>query len=224
MADRKSERRRKHENKEEENRALIDDDEKRRARELLALQYDIGRGFVYNMRLSKAYILSCILMALATLAVVLYLIIAVHMQQQPLPLWVVILDGIVCIFMVLETTVDMGFLKWKFWSSPWHVFDLLVSILCVLGWVLLLLEYLKVLADSSGFIWVALLTIRYIGQVIRIIRYLRVAAEAKASQDVVEEQQVFFEEVPTSHRLLMTHETASYIDQNQNMDDSYLSI
>ena len=45
---------------------------------LLSIQSDIGKGIVYNIRLSRWYLAYCSLMAVATLTLVIFMIVDVH--------------------------------------------------------------------------------------------------------------------------------------------------
>lgn len=45
---------------------------------LLSIQNDIGKGIIYNIRLSRWYLAYCFLMAIATLCLVIFMIVDVH--------------------------------------------------------------------------------------------------------------------------------------------------
>lgn len=61
-----------------ERKPLLPEAQRRRSKLLLSLQSDIGKGFVFAVRLSRWYLLYCALMAMLTLALVVYMIVDVH--------------------------------------------------------------------------------------------------------------------------------------------------
>lgn len=175
-----------------EGEPLLEDEEKerRKAAALRSLQKDVGRGVVYNVRLSKLYVAYCLCMSLLTAALVIYLIIHVETTEAPIPLWVVIVDGIIAFAMIGEILADMILLGWCFWESGWHAFDFSVALISLACWILMLLDYLSVTRSLDEFFTIILLSVRYTAQAFRIVRYLRAAAEATNVQAAVEEHEV----------------------------------
>lgn len=176
-----------------EDNPLLSSKEKARSAVLLSIQGDIGKGIVYNIRLSRWYLAYCFLMAIATFSLVIFMIVDVHFRKNPVPIWVCAADGAITFAICLETIVDMILLGKAFWSSGWHVFDFAVSLVGFVSWVLLLLEVLGVVESLDEFMTVILLTIRYGAQFIRIVRYVRSGAEAQDSLTAVEEGIIRFD-------------------------------
>lgn len=172
---------------------LLSSKQKTRSAVLLSIQADIGKGIVYNIRLSRWYLVYCSLMAIATLSLVIFMIVDVHFLKNRTPVWVCAVDAIITFAICLETVVDMILLGKPFWTSGWHVFDFAVSLVCLVSWILLLLEVIGVVESLEGFVTVILLTIRYTAQFIRIVRYIRTGAEAQDQLSAVEEQVIRFD-------------------------------
>ncbi|KAL8271603.1 hypothetical protein Esti_004509 [Eimeria stiedai] len=177
-----------------EGNPLLPGKEKARKRSMLmSIKDDIGKGVIYNIRLSRWYLAYCSLMAILTLSLVIFMIVDIHFWKNPVPAWVCALDGFMTFAVCFETVVDVILLGGPFWSSGWHVFDFAVSLVCFISWVLLLLEVVRVVEPLEGFVTVILLTIRYAAQFIRIVRFIRTGAEAQDSLTAVEEQVIRFD-------------------------------
>ncbi|CDI74979.1 hypothetical protein, conserved [Eimeria praecox] len=167
---------------------------------LLSIQSDIGKGIIYNIRLSRWYLAYCFLMAIATLCLVVFMIVDVHFRKNPVPVWVCAVDGLITFAVCFETIADMILLGMPFWSSGWHVFDFAVSLVCFVSWLLLLLEVdlccgeqVGVVESLDEFVTVILLTIRYVAQFVRIVRYIRTGAEAQDSLSTAEKHIIRFD-------------------------------
>ncbi|PFH32713.1 hypothetical protein BESB_013250 [Besnoitia besnoiti] len=176
-----------------ENSPLLSEAQRRKSKMLLSLQADTGKGFVFAMRLSVWYIFYCTVMALATLALVIYMIVDVNVKGNAMPIWAVVADGLITTTLCIETALDMYFMGQRFWSSGWHVFDFAVALTSFVSWILLLLEVVGVIKNFDQFVTIALLTVRYTTQSIRIIRYVRTGAQAQDAQAAVEEQPIIFD-------------------------------
>ncbi|PHJ22505.1 cation channel family transporter [Cystoisospora suis] len=176
-----------------ERKPLLPEAQRRRSKLLLSLQSDIGKGFVFAVRLSRWYLLYCTLMALATLGLVVYMIVDVHVRGNTMPIWAVALDGAITLTLCIETALDIYFIGRAFWGSGWHVFDFAVALTSFISWLLLLLEVTGVIKDFDQYVTIILLTCRYTAQTIRIIRYIRTGAQAQDVQTTIEEQPVIFD-------------------------------
>ncbi|CDJ63035.1 hypothetical protein, conserved [Eimeria necatrix] len=176
-----------------EGNPLLSSRKKAKSAVLLSIQSDIGKGIIYNIRLSRWYLAYCSLMAVATLSLVIFMIIDVHFRKNPVPVWVCALDGFITFAVCFETIVDMILLGKPFWTSGWHVFDFAVSVVCFISWLLLLLEVVGVVESLDEFVTVILLTIRYAAQFVRIVRYIRTGAEAQDSLSAMEEHVIRFD-------------------------------
>ncbi|CDJ56991.1 hypothetical protein, conserved [Eimeria maxima] len=159
----------------------------------LSIQSDIGKGIIYNIRLSRWYLAYCFLMAIATVCLVVFMIVDVHFRKNPVPVWVCAVDGLITFAVCFETIADMILLGKPFWSSGWHVFDFAVSLVCFASWLLLLLEVVGVVESLDEFVTVILLTIRYVAQFVRIVRYIRTGAEAQDSLSAAEKHIIRFD-------------------------------
>lgn len=186
---------------------LEDDDERarRKAATLRSLQTDVGRAVVYNVRLSRLYVVYCLLISLLTASLVIFMIVHVETTKSPIPFWVVIIDGIITFVMLAETLADMTFLGWSFWESGWHAFDFAVAFISLACWILMLLDYLSVTRSLDEFLTIILLCVRYAAQAFRIVRYLRSAAEATSVQAAVEEHEVRLDVDTSKSRGLHQH-------------------
>lgn len=175
-----------------EGEPLLEDEEKerRKAAALKSLQKDVGRGVVYNVRLSRLYVAYCLFMSLLTASLVIFMIVHVETTRSPVPLWVVIVDGAIAFAMIGETMADMILLGWRFWESGWHAFDFAVALISLACWILMLLDYLTVTSRLDEFFTIILLSVRYTAQAFRIVRYIRSAADATTVQAAVEEHEV----------------------------------
>lgn len=176
-----------------ENRPLLPEAERRKSKMLMSVQADIGRGVMFTLRLSKWYLFYCTLMAIATLSLVLYMIIDIHVKGNPLTVWAVAVDGTITLTMCIETVADMLAVGKHFWETGWHVFDFGVAVTSLVSWLLMLLEVVGVITNFDQYVTIILLTCRYTAQTIRIIRYIRTGAEAQDAQATVEEQPVIFD-------------------------------
>ncbi|XP_022586956.2 uncharacterized protein LOC34623686 [Cyclospora cayetanensis] len=176
-----------------ESNPLLSSRQKARSAVLLSIQSDIGKGIMYNIRLSRWYLAYCSLMAIATLSLVIFMIIDVHFRKNPIPMWVCAIDGFITFSLCFETIADIILLGKPFWSSGWHVFDFSVAVVCFVSWLLLLLEVVGVVDSVDEFVTVILLTIRYAAQFIRIVRFIRSGAEAQDSLSAVEEHVIRFD-------------------------------
>ncbi|KEP64300.1 UNVERIFIED_CONTAM: hypothetical protein HHA_253640 [Hammondia hammondi] len=172
---------------------LLPEVERRKSKMLLSVQADVGKGFVFAMRLSKWYLFYCTLMALATLSLVIYMIVDVHVKGNVMPIWAVVADGVITVTLCVETALDIHFIGQRFWGSGWHVFDFAVALTSFVSWVLLLLEVVGVIRNFDQFVTIILLTCRYTAQAIRIVRFIRTGAEAQDAQTAVEEQPIVFD-------------------------------
>lgn len=61
---------------------LLSAKQKARSAVLLSIQSDIGKGIVYNIRLSRWYLAYCSIMAIATLSLVIFMIVDVHFVSR----------------------------------------------------------------------------------------------------------------------------------------------
>lgn len=68
-----------------ESNPLLSTKQRSKSAALLSVQSDIGKGIVYSMRLSKGYLAYCSLMALATLSIVIFMIVDVHIVRFRAP-------------------------------------------------------------------------------------------------------------------------------------------
>eukprot|EP00070_Physeter_catodon_P045494 XP_028352388.1 uncharacterized protein LOC112062935 [Physeter catodon] len=133
-----------------ENRPLLPEAERRKSKMLMSVQADIGRGVMFTIRLSKWYLFYCTLMAIATLSLVLYMIIDIHVKGNPLTVWAVTVDGTITLIMCIETVADMVAVGKHFWETGWHVFDFGVALTSVVSWLLMLLEVMWRLTAKVG--------------------------------------------------------------------------
>ncbi|CDJ29398.1 uncharacterized protein EMH_0049320 [Eimeria mitis] len=143
---------------------LLSSRQKAKSAELLSIQNDIGKGIIYNIRLSRWYLAYCFLMAIATLCLVIFMIVDVHFRKNPVPVWVCVVDGLITFAVCFETIADM-----------------------------ILLGKVGVVESLDEFVTVILLTIRYVAQFVRIVRYIRTGAEAQDSLSAAEKHVIRFD-------------------------------
>jgi len=104
---------------------LIDDRTKRRSEDETnrhLSKREVFRQSIYTARISVPYIVYCLLFALLSLALIIFLI-GTHNLGKPIEVWVIVLDGILAFVLVMETAIDIYIEGKRFWRSPWHLFD-----------------------------------------------------------------------------------------------------
>ncbi|KAL8427359.1 hypothetical protein Efla_007305 [Eimeria flavescens] len=186
---------------------LLSEKQKARSEVQMSIKNDIGKGVVYNVRLSRLYLAYCSLMAIATLSLVIVMVVDFQLKK-PVPVWVCAVDGVMTFLVCFETVVDMVLLgalvaaaAGSGCQSPSADTNLARSCLLKLSSVLFVFLAvclsptlpIGIVQPLEGFVAVILLTIRYVAQFIRIVRYIRTGAEAQDSLSAVEEEVIRFD-------------------------------
>mmetsp|Transcript_89879 Transcript_89879/g.141930 ORF Transcript_89879/g.141930 Transcript_89879/m.141930 type:complete len:189 (+) Transcript_89879:78-644(+) len=147
------------------------------------------RYFIKSKRLTRWYVSWCIFNALLCIGLILYALAARkgRLDHYPRNGWFLTAEALITLFISFETVSDMIVYGCEdYWQDPWHVFDFLVCILCLVG---LVIDYIHwyFYMQIDDYISVGLLIVRYIVQSCRVVRVLRQANQAVLDNQVVEE-------------------------------------
>lgn len=146
--------------------------------EVAALRAECGLTTLSTIRLSWWYLSYCISAAL--LSVTLTILLAIRYRLFPPPWRLVILDGILVLSLGIEVALELILLKSNFFHNGWHLCDLGILLLSVLGFIILSLEAAEQINKENDGLMLLFTASRYISQTIRALRYM---ISAKGSRD-----------------------------------------
>lgn len=140
------------------------------------------------MRLHGCYVAFCGSVALWCILLAIYSGAMYYRHGYVLnPLWFLVSDTALMIFIVAETVGDIVVLGWReYWKHMWHIFDFVVCVFCTLTVVLDLTTYFApTLFDD--YVSMTLLISRYCGRGLRVLWLLKMTQKAKAQADMIDE-------------------------------------
>uniref|UniRef100_A0A0G4IDW8 Ion transport domain-containing protein n=1 Tax=Chromera velia CCMP2878 TaxID=1169474 RepID=A0A0G4IDW8_9ALVE len=132
---------------------------------------DLGKNILYNVRLSRAYLVFCLVNTLLATMLLGFCIYWMFLRGKfnpdtPTALWFVACESIVTGFLCLETSFCITLLGKEYFKSFWNLFDLFVAIISAVN---LIMEILDVMGRLSGIetnATIALIALRYLTQVV----------------------------------------------------------
>lgn len=145
---------------------------------LRGITAECGLTTLSTIRLSWWYLSYCISAALLSLT--LTLLLAVRYRVFPPPWRLVALDGILVLSLAIEVSLELLLLKNNFFHNGWHLCDLGILGLSVLGFVILCLEAAEQINRENDVVMLLFTASRYVSQTIRALRYM---VSAKGSRD-----------------------------------------
>jgi len=150
------------------------------------------------MRLHGCYVVFCGSVALWCILLAMYSGAMYYRHGYVLnPLWFLVSDTALMIFIIAETVGDIIVLGWReYWRHVWHIFDFVVCVFCTLTVVLDLTTYFApTLFDD--YVSMTLLISRYCGRGLRVLWLLKMSQKAKAQADMIDETAIV---LPSSAR------------------------
>eukprot|EP00929_Paragymnodinium_shiwhaense_P121655 TRINITY_DN93999_c0_g1_i1.p1 TRINITY_DN93999_c0_g1~~TRINITY_DN93999_c0_g1_i1.p1 ORF type:complete len:200 (-),score=14.58 TRINITY_DN93999_c0_g1_i1:116-715(-) len=127
---------------------------------------------VHEFRLSRWYVVWCLLIAILCMALLAYSIFLQVDHRHSRHLWLLICEVFITLVIVLETAADLIIYGWRdYWKDWWRVFDFVICVICVIGLAVDIFHWYMYM-EVDDYISTGLLIMRYVLQAVRAVRFL----------------------------------------------------